>query len=72
LYVYYQVVEVFEVAACDWVAGAVGVGEGVEESLQAALQKLHERFLRGELATAAQHLAIVDGAGGVGVRSIGW
>ena len=52
-----QVVEVLQVARRHGVAGPVGVGERVQESLERALQKLHKGLLGGVLARAAEHLA---------------
>lgn len=44
----------------DWVAGTVGVGEGVQESLQGPLEQVHEGLLDGVLAAAAEHRVLQD------------
>ena len=64
----HEVPEVLEVARGDGVAGAVGVGHGVEEGVQRALDELDEGFLDGVLAGPAQHGVFQDvgDAGGVG------
>mmetsp|Transcript_56405 Transcript_56405/g.155014 ORF Transcript_56405/g.155014 Transcript_56405/m.155014 type:complete len:276 (+) Transcript_56405:288-1115(+) len=50
-----KVVEVLGVLRGDGVAGAVGVGERVEERLQRALEQLDERLLGRVLVRTAQH-----------------
>lgn len=34
----YEVVEIFEIGAGNWIAGFIGVGEGVEKGLERALE----------------------------------
>ena len=65
-----EVVEVLQVLAGNRVAGAVGVGEGVEEGLQRSLEELDEGLLHRVLAGAAEDgvLEDVGDAGGVGGR----
>jgi hypothetical protein len=55
-----QVVEVLPVLAGHRVAGLVGVGEGVQERLQGALQQFDERLLGGIAARSAQHGVLED------------
>mmetsp|Transcript_3635 Transcript_3635/g.10466 ORF Transcript_3635/g.10466 Transcript_3635/m.10466 type:complete len:230 (-) Transcript_3635:478-1167(-) len=56
----HEVVEVLQVAGGYRVAGAVGVGEGVQEGVEGALHKLHKRLLDGVLPAAAQHAVLQD------------
>jgi len=55
-----QVVEIPEVGGRHRIAGLVGIGEGIEEGVQGALQELHERLPDGVLARAAQDRMLKD------------
>ena len=49
-----------EVGGGNWVAGAVRVGEGIEEGVEGALHQLNEGLLDGVLLAATQHTVLQD------------
>ncbi len=56
----HQVVKVLQVGAGDRVAGLVGVGEGVQEGVERALDQLDKGLLDRVLVGAAEHRVLQD------------
>mmetsp|Transcript_20996 Transcript_20996/g.35050 ORF Transcript_20996/g.35050 Transcript_20996/m.35050 type:complete len:249 (-) Transcript_20996:161-907(-) len=62
-----QVVEILEVAAGHWIAGAVRERHGVQEGLQTGLHEFNEWLLHRILPTAAEHRMLQDVRDAIGV-----